>query len=68
MAAAGTNVDRENAKDEKPRVPVRLVDGLFTDYQGVLEWIADDRRVSVHLSMLGRQVRVSVPAASVAVA
>ena len=48
--------------------PVRLIDGLFVDYQGVLERIADERRVSVLLSMLGRQVRVFVPVESVAVA
>jgi transcriptional antiterminator RfaH len=52
----------------KPGSAVRLVDGLFADYQGVLERIADERRVSVLLSLLGRQVRVFVPAASVAVA
>jgi transcriptional antiterminator RfaH len=52
----------------KPGSPVRLVDGLFADHQGVLERIADERRVSVLLSLLGRQVRVFVPAASVAVA
>lgn len=52
----------------KPGSPVRLVDGLFADHQGVLERIADEKRVSVLLSLLGRQVRVFVPAASVAVA
>jgi transcriptional antiterminator RfaH len=49
----------------KPGSPVRLIDGLFAEYQGVLERIADDRRVAVLLSLLGRQVRVFVPAASV---
>jgi transcriptional antiterminator RfaH len=52
----------------KPGSSVRLVDGLFADYQAVLERIADARRVSVLLSLLGRQVRVVVPAASVAAA
>jgi transcriptional antiterminator RfaH len=52
----------------KPGSPVRLVDGLFVDYTGVLERVADERRISVLLSLLGRQVRVFVPAESVAVA
>lgn len=52
----------------KPGSPVRLVDGLFVDYQGILERVADDHRVAVLLSLLGRQVRVFVPAASVSAA
>jgi transcriptional antiterminator RfaH len=47
---------------------VRLIDGIFADARGVLERIADDRRVAVLLRLLGREVRVSVPAASVGVA
>jgi transcriptional antiterminator RfaH len=49
----------------KPGSMVRLVDGLFSDCQGMLERIADNRRVAVLLSMLGRKVRVLVPAAGV---
>lgn len=45
--------------------PVRLVDGIFADAKGVLERIADGRRVAVLLELLGREVRVFVPAASV---
>ena len=52
----------------KPGASVRMIDGLFADYQGVLDRIGDERRVSVLLSLLGRQVRVFVSAASVAVA
>ena len=52
----------------KPGSAVRLVDGVFAEYRGVFERIADDRRVSVLLSLLGREVRVTVPAASVATA
>jgi len=52
----------------KPGSAVRLIDGLFVDYQGILDRIADDRRVAVLLSLLGREVRVYVPAASVGVA
>jgi transcriptional antiterminator RfaH len=44
---------------------VRLVDGIFAEAKGVIERIADDRRVAVLLQLLGRQVRVFVPAASV---
>lgn len=48
-----------------PGSPVRLIDGIFQDARGVLERIADDRRVAVLLQLLGREVRVFVPAASV---
>jgi transcriptional antiterminator RfaH len=49
----------------KPGSIVRLVDGIFADSEGVLERIADDRRVSILLQLLGREVRVLVPAATV---
>ncbi len=48
--------------------PVRLIDGVFADYRGILERLADDRRVTVLLSLLGREVRVFVPAASIGTA
>jgi transcriptional antiterminator RfaH len=48
-----------------PGSPVRLIDGVFADYRGVLERLADDRRVTVLLDLLGREVRVLVPVASV---
>ena len=51
----------------KPGSSVRLIDGLFADYEGVLERIAGDTRVAVLLSLLGRKVRVFVPAASVGI-
>lgn len=44
---------------------VRLIDGIFAEAQGILERIADGRRVSILLQLLGRDVRVLVPAASV---
>ncbi len=44
---------------------VRLVDGIFADACGVLERIADDRRVAILLQLLGREVRVFVPPAAV---
>jgi transcriptional antiterminator RfaH len=49
----------------KPGSKVRLIDGAFTDVRGVLERIADGRRVAVLLQLLGREVRVLVPAANV---
>jgi transcriptional antiterminator RfaH len=49
----------------KPGSPVRLTDGIFADSYGILERIADDRRVAILLELLGREVRVFVPAASV---
>jgi transcriptional antiterminator RfaH len=45
---------------------IRLVDGLFADASGTIERIAGERRVAVLLQLLGREVRVSVPAALVA--
>jgi transcriptional antiterminator RfaH len=50
-----------------PGSPVRLIDGIFADARGVLERIADDRRVAILLELLGREVRVFVPPASVGV-
>jgi len=44
---------------------VRLVDSIFANYQGVIDRIADDHRIAVLLELLGREVRVFVPAASV---
>lgn len=43
---------------------VRLIDGVFADAKGVLERIADDRRVAILLELLGREVRVFVPTSS----
>jgi transcriptional antiterminator RfaH len=45
--------------------PVRLIDGIFAECQGVLERIADERRVTILLRLLGGEVRVFVPAASI---
>ncbi len=44
---------------------VRLTDGIFADSRGILERVGDERRVAVLLKLLGREVRVLVPAASV---
>jgi transcriptional antiterminator RfaH len=52
----------------QPGSPVRLIDGVFAEYRGVLERLADDRRVTVLLNLLGREVRVFVPAASIGTA
>ena len=49
-----------------PGSRVRLIDGIFADAKGILERIADARRVAVLLELLGREVRVFVPAQSVA--
>lgn len=47
---------------------VRLLDGVFAEASGVIERIADELRVGILLELLGRQVRVMVPAASVGAA
>jgi transcriptional antiterminator RfaH len=52
----------------KPGSPVRLLDSVFAEYRGILDRLADDRRVAVLLELLGREVRVFVPATSVATA
>jgi transcriptional antiterminator RfaH len=51
-----------------PGSPVRLIDGIFAESKGVLDRIADQHRVSVLLQLLGREVRVFVPAAHVGTA
>lgn len=48
-----------------PGSRVRLIDGIFADTKGVVERIGDDRRIAVLLELLGREVRVFVPASSV---
>jgi transcriptional antiterminator RfaH len=52
----------------QPGSPVRLLDGVFAEYRGVFERLADNHRVTVLLELLGREVRVFVPATSVATA
>ena len=47
---------------------IKLLDGIFADHGGVLERIADERRVAVLVQLLGRQVRMVVDAESVAAA
>lgn len=51
-----------------PGSQVRLIDGIFADAKGVLERVADERRVAILLELLGREVRVFVPAACIGVA
>lgn len=51
-----------------PGSQVRLIDGIFADAKGVLERVADERRVAILLQLLGREVRVFVPAACIGVA
>jgi transcriptional antiterminator RfaH len=48
-----------------PGSRVRLLDGIFAESRGILERVGDDRRVAILLELLGREVRVFVPAASV---
>ena len=50
-----------------PGSRIRLVDGIFADAKGVIERIADDRRVAILLELLGREVRVFVSPASVGI-
>lgn len=48
-----------------PGSTVKLLDGVFAEHTGVLSRIVDEYRVAVLLKLLGRDVRVFVPAASV---
>jgi len=48
-----------------PGSRIEIIDGVFAEAKGVLERIADDRRVAILLELLGREVRVFVPAASI---
>jgi transcriptional antiterminator RfaH len=47
---------------------IKLLDGIFADHSGVLDHIADERRVAVLVQLLGRHVRVSVDSESVTAA
>jgi transcriptional antiterminator RfaH len=49
----------------RPGSQVQLVDSIFANCHGVIDRIADDRRIAVLLELLGREVRVFVPAASI---
>jgi len=47
---------------------VRLLDGPLAELSGLFEEMRDDSRVVLLVSLLGRQVRMQVPAAAVAAA
>jgi transcriptional antiterminator RfaH len=49
----------------RPGSGVRLIDGIFAEAKGVIERLADDHRVTILLKLLGREVRVLVPVASI---
>lgn len=48
--------------------PVRVLDGAFADQVGLFAAMSDDQRIDVLLDLLGRQVRVTLPARSVVAA
>jgi transcriptional antiterminator RfaH len=52
----------------KPGQTVRLTDGAFADVSGLFEQTRDEHRVILLLSLLGRKVRVEVPATEVTAA
>ena len=47
---------------------VQITEGLLAEHQGVIERVAGERRVAILLDILGRQVRVFMPAAAVTAA
>lgn len=51
-----------------PGQSVRLVDGAFADVAGLFEEMRDENRAVLLISLLGRKVRVQVPAAEVTAA
>jgi transcriptional antiterminator RfaH len=52
----------------EPGSPVRLLDSALAECRGIFERLADDRRVTALLEVLGCEVRVLVPAAGLAAA
>ena len=50
----------------RPGAPVRLLDGAFASLTGLYDGMADSDRVVVLLELLGRKVRVMLPAEGVA--
>lgn len=48
--------------------PVRVLDGAFADVSGLFEEMRDESRAVLLISLLGRMVRVSVPAGEVTAA
>ena len=51
-----------------PGAKIRVVDGVFSDYFGLFEGMADRERVAILLDLLGRKVRVVLDGQSVAAA
>jgi transcriptional antiterminator RfaH len=49
----------------KPGDRVRIVDGPFTDLEGLFECASDETRVVVLLDLMGRKVKVRVPTETV---
>jgi transcriptional antiterminator RfaH len=47
---------------------IKILDGVFAEHGGVLDRVADQRRVAVLVHLLGRQVRVFVGSESVTAA
>ena len=52
----------------RPGSKIRLIDGIFAETMGLVERVNDQYRVSILLQLLGREVRVFVPAASIGAA
>lgn len=44
----------------------RLTDGIFAEHVGVIERVADERRIVILLGLLGREVRTEIEASSLA--
>jgi transcriptional antiterminator RfaH len=49
----------------RPGDPVQVIAGPFADAEGLFDGANDDRRVTVLLSLMGRQVKVRVPVEAV---
>lgn len=52
----------------RPGQLVRVLDGAFADVSGLFEEMRDENRAVLLISLLGRKVRVNVPAAEVTAA
>ena len=57
-----------NREPFRKGTPVRIMDGTFCDHVGLFECADDNERVFILLELMGRQVKVRIPAEAVCAA
>ena len=65
MAAAAAAARAEAAKAFEPGRPVRVVDGPYRSFSGVVECLLPEERISVKLKLFGRSFSIPLPLAHV---